>query len=154
MATLKLTNAIGTHTAYAKFIAASGVPAMQSDNMSYIIGKVEGLSIPQDEIISSTSSGFILNTPTPNLLWAAYDGATSYNIQISSSSIFPDNITTTTHTYDFITSDASISISWPSFSPAAFQLVPGKKYFWRIQAIIPTGTSMWSAHKAIIYKNQ
>jgi len=152
IATKTCATALGSHTAYAKFVTEGGIPTMQSANVNFIIGKVRGLNIPSYEVVSQTSSGFKVNTSTPIFSWAAYNGATAYNIQISTSSAFPTNSLTVTRTYDFITSDNSTSISWPAWSPTAFQLIQGKQYYWRVQAILPTGNSMWSAHKVIVYE--
>ena len=151
VAKLKFTSSIGPHTAYAKFKTASGIPTMQSDNVSYTIGKVQGLNIPSDYVASSTSSGFVITTPTPTLTWSAYIGATGYRVQVSTFSTFPAN-TVATYTHDFITSNASAtSIPWPAWNPALSQLKRGRTYYWRVQAIIPAGRGVYSAYKTLKY---
>ncbi|MGC2424718.1 MAG: hypothetical protein WA666_10245, partial [Nitrospirota bacterium] len=154
VATFKFNSVIGTHAAYAKFTASGGIPPMQTDAVSYTIEKVLGLSVPSDEEASAISSGFVVNTPAPVLSWTQYPtGASEYYLQISSSATFPANTATATHTYDFTTSGNPAGISWPAWSPSAFQLAKGKKYYWRVRAILPDGESVYSDSRTLIYKS-
>jgi Bacterial Ig domain len=153
VATFKFHSAKGAHEAYAKFAASGGIPSMQSNTVSYTIEKVQGLSVPSDEETSAISSGFVVNTPTPALSWTPFPtGATAYYMQISASNKFPANAAAT-HTYDFTTSGNPAGISWPAWSPSAFQLTKGKKFYWRVQAVMPSGKSVYSDSKTLTYKS-
>ena len=88
-------------------------------------------SPPTAPTLSSPSNGATNISRTPTLSWSASSGATTYHVQLSTSSAF------TTLTYD----DASVagtSVTLP-------QLGSRVTYFWRVSASNANGTSAYSS---------
>jgi hypothetical protein len=129
----KFASTAGTHAAYAKFSTANDIPTMKSDNVSYSIGKV---------VLISPANGSIVSTPTPMLSWETYVGAIKYHVQVSTSSTFAAGH----FKLDVDTTDAYTSV----VSPA---LTRGAAYYWRVQALLPTGKSVYSAYRKLVYKS-
>ena len=130
VATKTFTASVGNHTAYAKFTASGGIPTMQSTNMPYTMGKVY-LTSPAN-----------LSTKTASPLtftWTPLAGASNYHLQVSTSSKFG------TGTQNFLTPNTSYDVD-------ASLLIPGKSYYWRVYADIPTGTTMYSDRWKFTYK--
>lgn len=127
------TAALGSNTVYAAFAAAGGIPTMSSDNIGYTIAKV---------ILSSPATGAVVTTATPTLSWAPYTDATGYHVQVSTSSTFAAGA----FKLNADTADASASIESPPLNR-------GTTYYWRVQALIPTGKSVYSTANKVVYKS-
>ncbi|MDI6778973.1 MAG: S8 family serine peptidase [Bacteroidota bacterium] len=88
-------------------------------------------TIPVAPILSSPANGATGVSTSPTLTWNASSGATSYRLQVSTSSAF----TTTLVDQSGITS-TSYSLTG---------LSSGTIYYWRVNATNSTGTSNWSS---------
>jgi hypothetical protein len=88
-------------------------------------------SAPPAPTLSSPANGSSNVSRTPTLVWNAAAGATSYRLQVSTSSTF----TTTVYDQSGITS-TSVTLS---------QLGSRVRYYWRVNATNGYGTSSWSS---------
>lgn len=120
----KMSFQAGTHTWFAKCGQEVSAP------VSCTIGAVTALSPANNAVVT---------TPAPDLSWQAYDNATGYEVQVSKSASFPAAYTAT---YD---------VSGTDFSGET-PLLPGQRIYWRVTAVLPTGTSMPSATGSVVYK--
>ncbi len=118
----------GSHSAFAKFAADAEIPETLSANVDYAIMKVS---------LVSPEYGAIVTTGTPTLAWNAFPEALLYRVQISTSASFRSGMREVTTT--------ATSIAAPA-------LDPGKLYYWRIIADIPTGRSLPSDARKISFK--
>jgi hypothetical protein len=132
VATKTFTAALGSNTTYAKFATAGGIPPMSSDSIEYTVNKVT---------LTSPATGAAVTTATPTLSWAPFTDATGYHVQISSSSTFAAG----SFKLDADTADASTTVDSPA-------LTKGTAYFWRVQALIPNGKSVYPAANKVVYK--
>ena len=134
MAVKKFNTTLGQHTAYAKFNASGDMPDAQSVNVTYTIAKVT---------LGSPVTGYVSPTPTPDLSWQAYDGASQYHVQVSTSALFSAG----TCLVDADTGNTNLVYSIPS--PG---LAPGKAYYWRVRAYTPNGKTLYSDKRKIMFK--
>jgi hypothetical protein len=134
IAVKKFNTTLGQHTAYAKFNASGDMSAAQSVNVTYTIAKVT---------LDSPVTGYVSPTPTPDLSWQAYDGASQYHVQVSTSALFG----AATCLVDADTGNTNLVYSIPS--PG---LAPGKTYYWRVRAYIPNGKTLYSDKRKIMFK--
>ena len=86
---------------------------------------------PAAPVLSSPANGATNVSRTPTLVWNASTGATSYRVQVSTSSSF----TTLTQDISGITT-TSVTLS---------QLGSRTTYYWRVNATNAYGTSAWSS---------
>ncbi len=109
---------------------AASRPCSRRQTLSYTMGNVA--------LTSPLNASTVTASPL-TFTWQAFAGATGYHLQVSTSSKFGTGTfpyTTATTSYDL---DTSV-------------LIPGKTYYWRVYADIPTGTSMYSPTWKFIYK--
>ena len=148
VATKTYTATAGAHTSYAKFTIggdmtagqadstgiafAGGVTTYQSGTLDYNVRKVTLLSPADKEVVA---------TATPTLTWDAVDGAQYYHVQIASST----NFGTTTLLQDD-------GVYYSTGFTLTNSLLAGKPYYWRVQAGLPNGTSIYSDYRQIVYK--
>jgi len=144
VATKAFTSTVGAHSAYVKYtpptavpidqpngaIGITGVPGIQSVDYAYTTYKVTAVSPADKEVVT---------TSTPTLNWNAVDTATSYHVQVSLSSTF--GLTTLIPVPD--TGDTFVT---------APSLTLGRTYYWRVQATIVNGKSIYSDYRRVIYK--
>ena len=145
VATKTFVSTAGAHTAYVKYtsptavpieqpdgaIGIAGAPGMQSADYSYTTYKVTVIT-PADKAV--------VTSPMPTLSWNPLDEASNYHVQVATATTF--GLTTILQEGD--TADTSLTISNP--------LLIGKTYYWRVQATIPGGKSIWSDYRRVIYK--
>ncbi|MGC2422967.1 MAG: DUF1566 domain-containing protein [Nitrospirota bacterium] len=131
---MKMTVRPGTHTWYAKFVPKGVNPSiMESAPVTCTIGKVA---------LVSPNNNTVVNAPDPALSWQGwqgYDSATGYDVQVSNAAGFPAKSTSTYHETGTTTSAENLPV--------------GKRYYWRVIADLPEGTSMPSATRSIVYKS-
>jgi hypothetical protein len=95
------------------------MPTMQSDTITYTIGKVT---------LVSPANGSVVTSATPTLSWQAYPGATLYHVDVSTSAKFGKGTVSATA--------AGTSATSP------MTLAHGRTYYWRVYADITTGISV------------
>jgi hypothetical protein len=88
-------------------------------------------------VLSSPANAATNVSRTPTLSWATAPGATTYNVQFSTSSTFAAGTATVTRT----------GVAGPSLNitPA---LLSRTRYFWRVQSVRGTVTSAYSASRS------
>jgi Protein of unknown function (DUF1566)/Divergent InlB B-repeat domain/Bacterial Ig-like domain (group 3) len=118
-----------TRTWYAKVVSKGICEGMESPPVSCTIGRVTSISPDNKTVVT---------VPDPYLSWQGYDNATGYEVQVSTGPGFPAAYTTT------------YPAAGTTFNGETLSM--GKKYFWRVIAELPTGTSMPSAARKIVYK--
>ena len=89
--------------------------------------------IPAAPTLSSPANGAFNVSKTPTLSWNASPGATSYRLQVSTSSTF----STTVYDAANITSTSAALSGLRSFT----------RYYWRVNASNSAGTSAWSSSR-------
>lgn len=113
----------------------TGLPAGTVNNLLQInFGTVPSLPLPSVPALSSPANAATNISVTPTLSWAAATAATTYNLQVSTSSTFETtfiNLTGLTTTSRAISGLANSTI-----------------YYWRVSATNSTGTSAWSAQRS------
>ncbi len=90
---------------------------------------------------SSPAGGATIGSTTADLYWYVVgntDGITSYEVEYSTSSLFPGGSTTST------------SVSHPSTTYQASGLTPGATYYWRVYATDGVTNSSWSSTESFI----
>jgi len=97
----------------------------------YTNGSVSGSGtvIPSAPVLISPTTGSTGVSQNPTLTWNTASGATSYNIQVSTSSDFSTTV---------------VSTSTTSTSYIATGLAQGTKYYWHVSASNSAGTSLYS----------
>jgi uncharacterized repeat protein (TIGR02543 family) len=119
-----------TRTWYAKVVSRGVCEGLESSPVSCTIGRVTPISPDNKAVVTA---------PAPGLSWQGYDQATGYDVQLSTKPGFPAAGT------------AVYPVAGTTFNGEA--LSTGKKYFWRVIAELPTGTSMPSVARSIVYKS-
>jgi hypothetical protein len=94
------------------------------------------ISVPTVPVLLSPSNGAINISTSPLLSWNASSGATSYQIQVATSSLF---------TGSSLVSDQTVLIG---ISLQLSSLLPNTIYHWRVRAINTAGTSAWSVPRS------
>ena len=130
--TKTLTSTIGTHTFTVKFLGDAANAPSSDTRSGIVIGKV---------MLDSPANGGIVTDPTPTLLWTEFGGADKYHVQVATATTFG----VTTLIYDQDTPGAATALS-------AATLTLGKTYYWRVQATIPNGKSIYSDYRKVVYK--
>lgn len=130
------TNASATPATVANFLVANAtlnkitsVPSGTPNRLLYTI--ITAATIPAAPTLSSPANGATGVSTSPTLTWIASSGATSYRLQVSTSSAF------TTLTID----QSGITTT----SQAITGLASGTLYYWRVNATNSAGTSGWSS---------
>jgi hypothetical protein len=131
--TATIASTTGTHTYTVKFNGDTFYAAATPVDVPVVVGKVT---------LTSPAAGAVVTTATPALSWEPYTGATGYHVQVSSSSTFAAG----SFKLDADTADASTTIGSPA-------LTRGTTYYWRVQALIPTGKSVYSDARTMVYKS-
>lgn len=100
---------------------------------TYTNGLVSGLApvTPSVPVLSSPATGATGVSQSPTLSWGSVAGASSYNLQISTSSLFTTTLVNTT--------------GLTSTSYAASGLAQNTVYYWRVSASNTAGTSNYSS---------
>ncbi len=109
----------------------TGLPVGTANRLPYSIVSTSPPVVPEPPVLSSPANGAAGVTLPVGLAWNASFGATSYRVQVSTSSSF------TTTAYD----QAGIS----STSVSVSGLSPLTLYYWRVNATNAAGTSNWSS---------
>ncbi len=113
----------------------SGVPAGTVNELLQInFGVVPPVPAPAVPVLSSPAANATNQSLTPTLSWAASTGASSYNLQVSTSSTFA----TTLVDLNGLTAT----------SRALTGLSNSTVYYWRVSATNTAGTSAWSAARS------
>jgi uncharacterized repeat protein (TIGR02543 family) len=118
-----------TRTWYAKVISKGVCQGLESSPVTCTVGRVTPLSPDNKAVVT---------VPAPGLSWQGYDNATGYDVQVSTKPGFP------------AASTAAYPAAGTTFNGEEFST--GTRYFWRVTAELPTGTSMPSVARSIIYK--
>lgn len=113
--------------------AISAVPAGTANRLLQSTFKIP-LAVP---VLQSPANAATNVSRTPTLTWSAVAGATSYNVQYSTSSTFAAGTATVTRTG---VSGLSLAIT-----PA---LLSRTSYFWRVQSVNGTVTSAYSGSRS------
>jgi subtilisin family serine protease len=108
----------------------TGLPMGTANRLLYSIISTTPPVVPAPPVLSSPANGATGVTLPVALSWNASFGATSYRVQVSTSSAF----TTTVYDHAGISS-TSVSVSG---------LAPSTLYYWRVNATNAAGTSNWS----------
>ena len=87
---------------------------------------------PAAPTLSSPASGATGVSVTPTLAWNASTGATSYGLQVSTSSSFSTTVVNQT------------GITGTSYAVPSGELLNNTTYYWRVNATNAAGTSAWS----------
>ena len=87
--------------------------------------------VPSAPVLLAPASAAVNQSLTPTLNWNAASGATSYDLQVSTSS----NFTAAVQNFNGLT----------SVSKALSGLANNTVYYWRVSATNASGTSLWSA---------
>ncbi|MCX6173829.1 MAG: T9SS type A sorting domain-containing protein [Ignavibacteriales bacterium] len=103
----------------------------QTGNITLTLKNIDGTSAPLPPVLLSPSNLETEVSTTPSLSWAASIGASSYQVQISTTSSFSSNI------FDL----SGITVTSLNVTSA---LSDGTTYFWRVNATNLGGTSNWS----------
>src|ERR1041385_3478299 len=136
--TVQPSGTIGTLTSVAFSSSSTGVAVGASKlilktangGASWSPATISSGGPPGAPSLSSPANGATNQSTTLNLAWNAVSGATSYRLQVSTSSAF-----TTT-----IVDDATLT----SISRQVSGLSNGTTYYWRVNATSTNGTSGWS----------
>jgi subtilisin family serine protease len=125
-------------TALKSFAAVSrisGVPAGTVNELLQInFGTVPPLPAPAVPALSSPAANATGQSLTPTLSWAAATAATSYNLQVSTSSTFATTLVNLT--------------GLTATSRALSGLANSTVYYWRVSATNSVGTSAWSTARS------
>lgn len=108
----------------------TGVPSSTVNKFLYTLFGSPTLTAPSTPTLSSPTSGFTAVSIPPALSWVASSGATSYHLQVSTSSSFTTSVYNTPGLVSTSVSVAGLSASTP--------------YYWRVNATNAAGTSGWS----------
>jgi subtilisin family serine protease len=87
--------------------------------------------VPAAPVLLAPANASIDQSLTPNLSWNAASGATSYNLQVSTTS----NFTASVQNFNGLTTNTK----------ALSGLANNTVYYWRVSATNASGTSLWSA---------
>jgi hypothetical protein len=87
--------------------------------------------VPVAPVLLAPASAAVNQSLTPTLSWNASSGATSYNLQVSTTS----NFTAAVQNFNGLT----------AVSKALSGLANNTVYYWRVSATNASGTSLWSA---------
>ncbi len=108
----------------------SGVPSGTVNLLLYtLIGSTPPPEPPAAPVLLSPADGATGISTSPTLSWNASSGATSYRVQVSTSSGFATTV------YDQSVTTTSTTVAG---------LVAGTTYYWRVNASNSAGTSGWS----------
>lgn len=118
-------------TANASLNKITSVPSGTVNKLLYSIFDTTPPTIPAAPVLSSPANGATSVALPPTLSWTASTGATSYQVQVSTSSAF------TTTVYDA----AGLAATSTSVAGLATSTV----YYWRVNATNSAGTSGWSS---------
>lgn len=117
---------------YAAVGRITGLPAGTANNLLQInFGTVPTAPAPLAPTLSSPANNATNQSLAPNLTWTASAGATSYNLEYSTSSTFATGNTLIT--------------GITTTSRALSGLATSTRYYWRVSATNGSGTSAWSA---------
>ena len=145
VATLTFTSSAGAHSAYAKYTPPSVVPIDQP-NGAVGTNNAPGIVSPDLAYFTKKVSVYepanheVVDNPTPMLSYEGPDGTESFHVQVATSSTFGAAAVVDEE-----------DTSERNFFPAV-SLLPGKTYYWRVQATIPNGRSMYSDTRSMVYK--
>jgi subtilisin family serine protease len=113
----------------------TGLPAGTVNNLLQInFGTVPALPAPGVPTLSSPANLATNVAIAPTLSWAAATAATTYNLQVSTSSTFQTTLINLT--------------GLTTISRAISGLANSTVYYWRVSATNSTGTSAWSAQRS------
>jgi subtilisin family serine protease len=118
-------------TANATLGKITSVPSGTVNKLLYTLFDVTPPAIPAAPVLSSPVNGATSVALPPTLSWTASTGATSYQVQVSTSSAF------TTTAYDV----AGLTATSASVTGLAASTI----YYWRVNATNSAGTSGWSS---------
>jgi len=108
----------------------SGVPTGTVNLLLYtLIGPVTPPDPPAPPVLSSPANGATGVSTSPTLSWEASSGATSYQVQVSTSSSFTSTV------YDQSVTTTSTTVAG---------LLANTRYYWRVNASNTGGESSWS----------
>jgi len=117
---------------YAAVGRITGLPAGTANNLLQInFGTAPSVPAPLAPTLSSPANNATNQSLAPNLTWTASSGATSYNLEYSTSSTFASSNTLIT--------------GITTTSRALSGLATNTRYYWRVSATNASGTSAWSA---------
>ena len=125
-------SSIGSHSFTARFAGNSKSAPSASAPQGVVIAR---------PVLTSPVNGAIVATPAPALQWTFSGTAIRYHLQVSTSTTFG----AATLIYDADTADNSTSATSPA-------LTAGIANYWRIQAILSSGKTVYSTYFKVTYK--